>query len=176
MAKSPKRKDYLKDYKRGEDGKFSYGGKTYGFKGSEQERKKTYLNLVLLALLLLASVVTSGLSDARCAIGSFYVILPLIGEVCAYFAFAWYLSKLLMEGKEIRGYIFETANNRIPPACLILMFFSILGICTSALYLVFNGFNDELVKSLLYLGLKALNAVLAFCIKKYYNTIQWSIL
>ena len=176
MAKSPKRKDYLKDYTQGSDGKYSYGGKTYHMACGDQERKKTTLNLVLLALLLLASIVTSGMSDADCAIGSFYVIIPLIGEVCAYFALAWYLVKLLMEGKEIRGYIFETANNRIPPSCIILIFFAALGFGTSALYLIFHGTGGETLKSVLYLALKVLNGVLAFCMKKYYNTIQWSIL
>ena len=176
MAKSPKRKDYLKDYTQGSDGKYSYGGKSYSMACSDQERKKTCLNLVLLAVLLLASVVASGLSDARCAIGSFYVIIPFIGEVSALFALAWYLVKLLMEGKEIRGYIFETANNRIPPSCIIMIFFSALAFGTSALYLAFNGFGGEALKSMLYLALKVLNGVLAFCIKKYYNTIQWSVL
>jgi hypothetical protein len=40
MAKSPKRKDYLKDYKQGESGKYEYSGKSYIYDGTREERKK----------------------------------------------------------------------------------------------------------------------------------------
>ena len=176
MAKSPKRKEYLKDSKQGEDGKYTYGGKTYKFQGTEQERLKAYRNLILLAVLVLVSVAVSGLNDAPCAIKSYTVIVPFIGEVCALFALCWNLSKLLMEGREIRGYIFEIANNRIPPAALILMAFAGLGILTAALYLAFHGFEGQITKSILHLAMKACNALLAFCFKKYYNTLQWTVI
>ncbi len=176
MAKSPKRKDYLKDYKQGDDGRYTYGGKTYKYADTEQERLKAYRNLIILAVVLLASIAASGLNDSACAIRSFYVILPFLGEVCAFFALAWYLSKLMFEGREIRGYIFETANNRIPPAALILMFFALLGLMTAAIYLMIHGFDGEIFKSILYLVLKACNASLAFCFKKYYNTLQWTVI
>ena len=176
MAKSPKRKEYLKDYKQGADGSFKYSGKNYRFAGTEQERRAAYRNLILLAALLLASVAVSGLNDAPCAIRAFYVIIPFIGEVCAFFALAWNLSKLIMEGREIRGYIFEIADNRIPPAALILMFFAVFGILAAGIYLVSNGFEGEVLKSILYLVFKGLNAVLAFCFKKYYNTLKWTVI
>lgn len=173
MAKSPKRKEYLKDYVRGENGKYSYSGKVYLFYGTESERKSAYARLLILAAVLLASIVASGLIDAPCAIRAFYVIVPFIGEVCAFFALAWYLSKILLEGKELRGYVFETANNRIEPAATILMFFAAFGIAAAGLYLIFHGFEGEMFKSLFYLVLKGCNGILAFCFKKYYNKLQW---
>ena len=176
MAKSPKRKDYLKDYTRGSDGRYSYGGKNYKFDGTEQERLEAYKKMIALAVLLIASVILSGCIDAAGATGAFYVILPLVGEICALFALVWYMSKLIMEGREIRGYIFETANNRIPPAAQIIIIFALTGLGMSAIYLIFNGFEGKLLKSLLYLFSKGLNAVLAFYFKKYYNTLRWRIM
>ncbi len=175
MAKSPKRKEYLKDYKQGADGSFRYSGKTYTFAGTDKERIAASRNLILLAVLLLASIAVSGLNDAPCAIRAFYVIIPFIGEVCAFFALAWNLSKLIMEGREIRGYIFETADNRIPPAALITMFFAIFGLLAAGIYLITHGFDGQVLKSVLYLIMKGLNAVLAFCFKKYYNTLEWNV-
>ena len=64
MAKSPKRKDYLKDYTRGSDGRYSYGGKNYKFDGTEQERLEAYKKMIALAVLLIASVILSGCIDA----------------------------------------------------------------------------------------------------------------
>ena len=176
MAKSPKRKDYLKEYKQGADGKFTYSGKTYKYAGTEQERLTVNRNLILLAAALLASIVISGLSDAPCAIRAFYVILPFIGEVCAYFALAWSLVKMLMEGREMRGYVFERAHNRITPAALILMFFAIFGALAAGLYLLGHGFEGQMVKNLLYIIFKGCNALLAFCFKKYYNTLEWTVI
>ena len=175
MAKSPKRKEYLKDYKQGADGKYTYSGKTYSFDGNESERKRTYIILVALVLVLLAGIVGSGCIDAAGANGAYYVIIPLIGEVSAFFALAWNLSKLLFEGEKIRGYIFEIANNRIPPAALIIMFFALFGLAASVLYLIFHGFEGKMLKAILYVISKGFNAALAFIVKKYYNSINWKV-
>ena len=173
MAKSPKRKEYLSDYKLDDKGKYRYSGKNYCFDGSEEERRRAYITLLLLSLVLLSGIVGSGCIDAAGANGAFYVIIPLIGEVSAFFAYGWNLSKLMFEGSRIRGYIFETADNRIPPACLILMFFAIFGMASSGLYVIFNGFEGKALKAFLYISLKGFNAVLAFIVKKYYNTLKW---
>ena len=176
MAKSPKRKEYLKDYKLDNEGKYRYSGKSYKFDGTEQERRKVYRDLLILAVILLVPIAASGFTDAPCAIRAFYVIIPFIGEVSSYFALVWYLSKLMFEGRSIRGYIFETANNRIPPACQILMFFAILGLAASLLYIAFNGFEGEVFKDFLYISFKACDGILAFCFKKYYNRVNWVVL
>ena len=176
MAKSPKRKDYLKDYKQGASGKYEYGGISYTFDGTPEERKRAYAKLIGLTVLLTAFVMGSGMIDAAGMVNTFYVIVPFIGEVCALFALWWNLSKLLMEGEKIRGYIFETVNNRMEPATLILVFFAILGLVMSVVFQLTNGFEDKMLKCFLYLFTKALNAILAFLVKKYYNTLKWKVL
>ena len=175
MAKSPKRKDYLKDYKQGASGNYEYGGKCYVYSGSNEERKKAYLTLVGLMVLLTASVISSGLIDAAGMVNTFYVIIPFIGEVSALFALWWCISKLLMEGEKIRGYIFENANNKIPPAALILIVFALVGLAMSAVFMIFNGFEGKMLKCFLYLILKVLNAALAFFVKKFYNNLEWKV-
>ena len=173
MAKSPKRKDYLKDYKQGASGKYEYSGLSYAFDGTGEERKKAYLTLVGITVLMSASVIGSGLIDAAGMVNTYYVIVPFIGEVCALFALWWNLSKLLLEGEKIRGYIFETVNNKIHPATLIMVFFAVLGLVMSVVFMAFNGFEGKMLKCILYLFLKALNAVLAFFVNKYYNKLKW---
>ena len=176
MAKSPKRKDYLKDYKQGESGKYEYSGKSYIYDGTREERKKAYAAVIITAVLLTASVIGSGTIDAAGMVNTFYVIVPYIGEVCALFAIWWNLSKLLMEGEKVRGYIFENVNNKIPPACIIMVFFAVLGLAMSVVFQISNGFEDKIIKCILYLILKTANAILAFLMKKYYNNLQWKVL
>ena len=176
MAKSPKRKEYLKDYQQGADGKYTYSGKTYGLSGTDEDRKKSYLILVVIVAALTASVIGSGLIDAAGMVNTFYVIIPFIGEVCALFALWWYLAHLMMEGPKVRGYVFEKANGRIPPAALILIFFAVCGLVMSAVFQLFNGFEGKMMKCILYLVLKALNAGLAFLFRKYYNNLEWKVL
>ena len=176
MAKSPKRKDYLKDYKQSDSGKYEYSGKSYTFAGTPEERKKAYAILYGLTVLLTASVVGSGLIDAAGMVNTFYVIVPYIGEICALFALWWNLSKLLMEGEKIRGYIHESVKAKVDPAAIIMVFFAVCGLVMSALFQLTNGFEDKMIKCLFYLLLKALNAVLAFLIRKYYNSLEWKVL
>lgn len=176
MAKSPKRKDYLKDYKQGASGKYEYGGVTYTFSGSPEERRKAYTKLVILMALLTASVIGSGLIDAAGMVNTFYVIVPFIGEVCALFALWWYLSKLLLEGEKIRGYILESVNAKVEPAAIILMIFAVVGLVMSMIFQISNGFEGKMLKCFLYLFTKALNAILAFLMKKYYNSLEWKVM
>ncbi len=176
MAKSPRKKDYLKDYKQGASGKYEYGGISYTFDGTPEERKKAYFTLAGIAVLLSASVIGSGLIDAAGMVNTFYVIVPFIGEVCALFAIWWNLSKLLMEGEKIRGYIFESVNNKVDPAALILVFFAVCGLAMSVIFQITNGFEGKMLKCFLYLFTKVLNAILAFLFKKYYNNLEWKVL
>ena len=76
----------------------------------------------------------------------------------------------------MRGYIFENVNNKIPPACIIMVFFAVLGLAMSVVFQISNGFEGKMLKCILYLLLKALNAILAFLMKKYYNNLQWKVL
>lgn len=176
MAKSPRRKEYLKEYRQGDSGKYEYGGKYYTYSGSASERKKAYGALIMMTVLLTASVIGSGLIDAAGMVNTFYVIVPYIGEVCALFALWWSLSKLLMEGEKIRGYVFEKADYRIPPELIIMIVFSLVGLAMSAVFQIFNGFEGKMLKCIMYLLLKVLNAILAFWIKKYYNNLEWKVL
>ena len=175
MAKSPRKKDYLKDYSKGTSGKYEYRGISYTFDGTPEERRKAYLILTGLMILLTASVAGSGLIDAAGMVNTYYVIVPYIGEVCALFALWWNISKLLLEGEKIRGYILETVNNRVDPAAIILIFFAVLGLAMSVVFQATNGFEGKMLKCFLYLFTKALNAVLAFSIKKYYNILEWKV-
>ena len=152
------------------------GGEILFIETSLSAAKAPTLTLTGIAVLLTASVIGSGLIDAAGMVNTFYVIVPFIGEVCALFAIWWNLSKLLMEGEKIRGYIFESVNNKVDPATLILVFFAVLGLVMSVVFQATNGFEGKMFKCFLYLFTKALNAVLAFLMKKYYNTLKWKVL
>jgi hypothetical protein len=81
-----------------------------------------------------------------------------------------------MEGEKVRGYIFENVNNKIQPACIIMVFFAVLGLAMSVVFQISAGFEGKMLKCILYLLLKVLNAILAFLMKKYYNNLQWKVL
>lgn len=176
MAKSPKRKDYLKDYRQGDSGKYEYSGKSYTLDAGPEERKRSYAGLICILALMTTSVIGSGLIDAAGMVNTFYVIVPYIGEVCVLFAFWWNLSKLLMEGEKVRGYIFEGVNNKVHPMSILMIFFAVLGFVMSLVFQITNGFEDKIFKCILYLILKAGNAILAFLIEKYYNRLKWKVL
>jgi hypothetical protein len=57
-----------------------------------------------------------------------------------------------------------------------MVFFAVLGLAMSVVFQISNGFEDKIIKCILYLILKTANAVLAFLVKKYYNNLQWKVL
>ena len=71
MAKSPKRKDYLKEYKQGESGKYEYGGISYTFDGTPEERKKQVTKILVIAIIIIVLILLVLLSLFAESIKSF---------------------------------------------------------------------------------------------------------
>ena len=175
MAKSPKRKEYLNEYKQDENGSFSYSGKYYRLYGDAGEVRKIKIILILGVIAMAAPIVGSGCIDAAGATGAYYVVIPMIGEFITLFVIGWNVVKLLAQGEKVKGYVLDQVESKVPPACIMLMAFAIAGACFAALYITFNGFGGKPIKCFLYLILKIATACIAFLFKKYYNNLDWRI-
>lgn len=167
-----KKKSYLKDFSEDARGEFHYTGGMLGFAGCKEEYRKAFCVLAGSMLALTAVILGSGFIDAESAHGSFYIILPYIGEVSAAFALIWNMVKILSSGRRIRSYVYESAVPKIGPACLILAFFAAAGAGLSGFFVLQQGTADP-AGSILYIALKILALGIALFIRKVFSGMRW---
>jgi hypothetical protein len=174
-GKKEKREARLRDITQDSSGKVIYTGELWriadaGGPGSGlRQRMLLISSLGALALIVLGS----GCIDARNAMGSFYVVLPYIGEVSALFGLAWNAVKLIYTGSGVRTYVLEHAKPRIPGACRILTVCAAAGLILSILYIVLNGSGEKPADGIAYLLLKFAAAVLSEWYRRLFLSTAW---
>ena len=165
--------EHLNDFKKTEEGKYEYQGKSCVFAGSDEEKRKAYLFLwITLTALTLSSVLSGCISGAGIT-NTFYVIIPYLLEICALFALAWNHIKLLVRRGEIKSYIYKSAHPKIPPSAALVAFFAIAGCLLSLVFSITTGFKDGVFKAVLYLVLKLASAGIAVIYRNKFLKLEW---
>ncbi len=174
-SRKEKREARLRDITQDASGKVVYTGELWRIADTDGPGSGLRQRMLLIASLgaLALIVFGSGCIDAKNAMGSFYVVLPYIGEVSALFGLAWNAVKVIYTGDGIKTYALEHAKPRIPGACRILSVFAGAGLILSALYIVLNGIGDNPADSIAYLLLKFAAAVLAEWYRRLFLSTQW---
>lgn len=167
-----RKKTFLNDV-REEDGRMIYTGGVY--RAVRKDGKPGAVRLLAAGLLPAAAlVILSGFLDTAGASDAFYVILPYIAEVCALFALAWNVIKLLMEEKgQVRAFVLEAVQGRIPGAEKLLALFALIGCGMSLVYLFRNGLEGGAAQSIAYPVLKGLTAAAAVLYGRVFRSIEF---
>ena len=167
-----KRKKVLQSI-REKDGSYQYTGESYRIR-QEPDRKGNPLAKLTVSLIFTAlPVIISGCIDADAANGTFYVILPFVGEVSCLFMLVWNYIRLASAKDNIRAYVLDHIRARIPGAATVLSICAILGFVLSLFYLLRNGSKDQLTASILYLACKGAAAVFALGCLKAFLELMW---
>ena len=169
-----KREARFRDIMQDAEGKVVYTGDLWKIADSESGSgaKQRGILTAVLAVIALA-VIGSGCIDAKNAMGSFYVVLPYIGEVSALFGLAWNAVKVLVPSEGVRTYTLEHVSPRISGACRILTVFALAGLLFSAVYFFRHGAGEKTMDGIAYLMLKAAAAALAEWFSRMFSSVSW---
>lgn len=172
-----KREARLRDITQDAKGNVVYIGDIWRIADDEQAGSGSRQRGVLIGILavLALAVVGSGCIDAKNAMGSFYVVLPYIGEVSALFGLAWNAVKVIGPSNGVRTFTLEHVRDRIPGACRILTVFALAGFLCSMVYLVRNGAGDKTADGIAYLMLKLAAAAIAEWYGRRFKATYWEI-
>lgn len=154
-----------------EQGNYIYTGSLYAV----SDRGKLAAAAAVM-LLLAASVIGSGCIDAEVAHGSFYVIIPYIGEVSALFVLLWNMVKLLAAPGGVRSYVLDKAGENVPAASRVLSAFASAGLVLSIIYIVRSGTGEMPVQTVLYPALKLADLLLSMRMDTMFRKLDWQII
>ena len=170
-----KREASLHDIVQDADGSFAYTGDLWRIADNEKAGSGSRQRIILIAMLaaLALVVIGSGCIDARNAMGSFYVVLPYIGEVSALFGLLWNAVKVLVPSSGVRTFALENARPRVAGACRILTVFALAGLLFSAVYFFRHGAGDKTSDGIAYLMLKFAAAALSEWYGRCFRATEW---
>ena len=158
--KNPLKKEYLNQYQAREDGGYTFTGAYYCFHGGSFKKRFVLLSVLLCAIGAL--IIASGCLNSAGMRNSFYVIIPYIGEVSAFFALVWNSVKLFTKGERVKEYIYKSAYPRIPRAALATAMLAGVSVLCSVIFIILNGPEGGVAKCVLYNVFKLL--IISICI------------
>ena len=167
-----RRKNILESI-REQEGSYQYTGDSYRLcKGPDQKGHPLW-RLTVCCILTALPVICSGCIDADAANGTFYVILPFVGEVSCLFLLIWNYIRLVYSKDKMRAYVLDHIRSRIPGAAAVLSLCSMAGLALSLSYLIRNGSGGRLRESILYMICKAAAAVFALGCRRAFRKLTW---
>ena len=173
MMKYSKKSQYLNEYKLDENGKYVYKGKYYSLNESPEIIKKIYVKLWLINALLIAAVIGSGCINAAGMNNSFYVIIPYIAEVAILFIYSWNSISLLTQGYKVKEYVYKKSFSKLSPVSMGIAVASAIGFICSLIFVISNGFSNQMFGCILYLVLKIFVFCSAFYASRFIGKLKW---
>lgn len=177
MSKQKKknRRAYLNDFTLGENGEYSYSGAKYTPTPTDgKSTKRAFGELLVISVLSLVLSVIGGCIPSAGMLNCFYVILPFIGEIATVVSVLWIMCRILYHGFPLREYVSKATAEKLSDRCRFPMIFSALGMVCTILYIILNGFDNQLPATLIYLLIKVNIFLLFFTFRKLYSKITWS--
>ena len=171
--KYSKKSQYLNEYKLDDNGKYVYRGKYYSINESPEAIKKIYIRLWIINAVLIGAVIGSGCINAAGMNNSFYVIIPFIAEVAMLFAYSWNSISLLTQGYKVKEYVYKKSFSKLSPVSMGIAISAAIGFICSLIYVISNGFNNQIVGCISYLILKVFVFCSAFYASRYTASIKW---
>ena len=170
-----KREARLREITQDAAGNVIYTGDLWRIAGSEEAGSGQRQRIILIAGLavIALAVIGSGCIDSKNAMGSFYVVLPYIGEVSALFALLWNAAKVLIPSEGVRTFTLQYVRPRVPGACRVLTVFALAGLLFSGIYMIRHGAGDKTADGIAYLMLKLSAAVLAEWYGRRFASTKW---
>lgn len=129
------RRSYLNDFKQNESGSYDYEGAMYAFCEKNQSRKMMLIKQCGLCGGLILTAVINGFLPIPGLQDSAFVLLPFAVELIASISCCVAIGRILLNGKELREYIYQQTVLKLPGRSAIALFGAGAALLGELLYL-----------------------------------------
>ncbi len=172
-ARKKGRRAYLDDIRPNLAGEYVYTGSHYRYKPEAKSFRRALTEIVLLAVLSLASLLAAGCVRAGGMGNCFYVIIPYIAEAIAVFTLVWAVTKLLINGEKLREYIYAASVEKLPVRTLLSAIFAAAGTLCIIIFIILNGIDGSIGEIILLLVAKIVAIAAPLILRKLLSSLNW---
>ena len=113
-AKPHRRRAYLDDFKKTQNGDYQYEGSRYACELSEKEWKKKSTGMAAAGIAVLLLTIAAGCVPSVGLQGSVFVLLPYAVQLAAACSLAWACARLWSKEYPLREYVYQQTVCKIP--------------------------------------------------------------
>lgn len=175
MAKKKRehRRSYLNDFKLNAAGKYEYFGNHYKWDDPDRSRRSMLILAWSVVAACSAVTVASGCNTAAGMSNTFYVILPYVAEVASLFSVVWGACRLTFGGEPLREYIYRDTVPKLPTRSLLVAISALIGLVGSVVFILLNGFEGQVLLSVIHLLSKLAVAALAMWMRRIWKCFNY---
>lgn len=174
QPKKKKRRDYLSNYQKGENGKYAYKGTVYTYQSKGKAFRTELLTFwgfcfgILACLMIIGCMTAPGMSNC------FYVIMPYVCTLMSGISVCWALCRLSAAGETLKSYIYEATIEALPMRTALVVIGAVISLIGEIVYVCKNGVGEQLFSFLVFLILNLIIIILSILIHKKANKMVWN--
>lgn len=129
-AKPHRRRAYLDDFRKTQNGDYQYEGSRYACELSEKEWKKQSTAMAAAGIAVILLTIAAGCVPSVGLQGSIFVLLPYAVQLAAACSLAWACARLLSKEYPLREYVYQQTVCKIPlrsSVCIAATGVSVIG-------------------------------------------------
>ncbi len=168
-----KKRAYLDDYHKNNEGKYEYRGKVFTpqVTGKAFSRKKWSMWAVYIPLIL--CVVGAGCIPAPGLMGTAYVIIPYALGLMGAISFGWGLCRLSTAGEALKSYIYDVTVKKLPHRAVLTIVLNVLAIAAEAVYVLLHGTGSQAIWIAVFAVLEVAVCIFAAVIYRIVRGLVW---
>lgn len=171
QPKPHRRRAYLDDFKKTQNGDYRYEGSRYACEMSEEEWKKKSAIAAAAGIGAVVLTIAAGCVPSVGLMGSIFVLLPYAVQLAAACSLAWACARLLGKEYPLREYVYQQTVCKIPlrsGVCAATAGVSVIGELVEL-----TRHSDKILASVPFLILEAIIAAAALVLLKSVKNNSW---
>lgn len=166
---------HLKEYKRDANGKYVYTGDIYRLEKDKKDIDKLIKKLWFIILIMFGLEIVAGAIPFKGMIGTYYLIIPYGIELIMVLGLLWANFYFSNARYELTSKQYKKSIERFKIDTIILMTLTVLSFILSIIYIIFNGFHNDVLFFSIYLIIKIVVCILSFYVYKSINALNFNI-
>lgn len=170
-TKSHRRRAYLDDFRKTQNGDYQYEGSRYACELSEKEWKKKSTAMAAAGIAVILLTIAAGCVPSVGLQGSIFVLLPYAVQLAAACSLAWACARLLGKEYPLREYVYQQTVCKISlrsGVCIAAAGVSVIGELVEL-----TRHSDEILFSIPFLLIEVVMGVAALVLLKNVKKYTW---
>ena len=175
IKKKDRRRAYLNDFQKDENGTYVYRGAVYDYTGEKASLLSVKLRLGALGIVMLLSLVFAGLIQTPGMDHSVYILLPYAAGLCGSVSVCWALLRLGISKPPLREYVYQETVLKLPGRAVFTACCSVIALIGEPVYLLWHRPDVTGTASVLFPILEGIALAAALLVRACVLQMKWHI-
>ena len=171
QSKPHRRRAYLDDFRKTQNGDYQYEGSRYACELSEKEWKKKSTAMATAGIAAILLTIAAGCVPSVGLQGSIFVLLPYAVQLAAACSLAWACARLLGKEYPLREYVYQQTVCKIPLRSRVCI--AVTGVSVLGELIELTHHSDKILSSIPFLLIEVIVGAATLALLKNVKRYTW---